>query len=125
MQQKKRGKKTVIIGASDRHDRYSYLAANRLVALGHPIVPIGAHGGEVAGNKIITEHPPLDDVDTVTLYINSKRQPPYYDYIVSLKPQRVVFNPGTENEELEALLEANGIAAIEACTLVMLSTGQY
>jgi predicted CoA-binding protein len=118
-------KKTVIIGASEHSNRYSYIAANRLTAHGHPIVPIGLKPGRVAGTQIITDHPVLDDIDTVTMYINPMRQPPYYDYLLSLKPKRVIFNPGTENEELEELLQQQGIQTIEACTLVMLSTGQY
>lgn len=118
-------KKTVIIGASDKSNRYSYIAANRLVGHSHPIVPIGTHGGKVAGEEIITEKPLLPDVDTVTLYINPLRQASYYEYILSLHPKRVIFNPGTENHEFEDILEQNGIEALEACTLVMLSTGQY
>lgn len=118
-------KKTMIIGASEHSNRYSYIAANRLVAHGHPVVPIGLKPGRVAGMNIITEHPLLDDIHTVTLYINPMRQAPYYEYLLSLKPVRVIFNPGTENDELEDLLKLNGIQAIEACTLVMLSTGQY
>lgn len=118
-------KKTVIIGASEHSNRYSYLAANRLVAHGHPVVPIGLKSGRVAGINIITDHPPLEDIHTVTLYINPMRQPLCYEYLLSLKPVRVIFNPGTENEELEEILTAKGIQAIEACTLVMLSTGQY
>jgi predicted CoA-binding protein len=118
-------KKTVIIGASEHSNRYSYLAANRLVAHGHPIIPIGLKSGRVAGVNIITDHPRLDEVHTVTLYINPLRQPQYYDYLLSLKPARVIFNPGSENDELEEILTSHGIQAIEACTLVMLSTGQY
>lgn len=118
-------KKTVIIGASEHSNRYSYIAANRLVAHGHPIVPIGLKPGRVAGTQIITDHPVLDGIDTVTMYINPMRQPAFYDYLLSIKPKRVIFNPGTENEELEELLQQQGIQTIEACTLVMLSTGQY
>jgi uncharacterized protein len=118
-------KKTMIIGASEHSNRYSYIAANRLVAHGHTIVPIGLHPGRVAGTNIITDHPVVDDIDTVTMYINPLRQPPFYDYLLSLKPNRVIFNPGTENDELEELLQQHGIQWVEACTLVMLSTGQY
>lgn len=118
-------KKTVIIGASDNSSRYSYLAANRLVAHGHEVIPIGIKHGRVAGLDIITEHPVLEAVDTITMYINPQRQPAYYDYILSLHPKRVIFNPGTENEELEELLQQQGIQTMEACTLVMLNTGQY
>lgn len=118
-------KKTVIIGASEHSNRYSYIAANRLIAHGHEVIAIGSKPGKVAGLDIITDHPVLDAVDTVTLYINPQRQPAYYDYILSLHPKRVIFNPGTENEELEEMLRQNGIQVLEACTLVMLSTGQY
>ena len=118
-------KKTVIIGASDNSNRYSYIAANRLVAHGHEVVPIGIKKGRVAGLDIITEHPALEQVDTITMYINLQRQPAYYDYILSLHPKRVIFNPGTENDELEEMLQQQGIQTMEACTLVMLSTGQF
>ncbi|WP_416439268.1 CoA-binding protein [Phnomibacter sp. MR] len=118
-------KKTVIIGASDNSSRYSYIAANRLVAHGHEVVPIGIKKGLVAGLDIITEHPALEAVDTITMYINPQRQPAYYEYILSLHPKRVIFNPGTENDELEEMLQQQGIQTMEACTLVMLSTGQF
>lgn len=118
-------KKTVIIGASDNSNRYSYIAANRLVAHGHEVVPIGIKAGRVAGLDIITDHPALEQVDTITMYINPQRQPAYYDYILSLHPKRVIFNPGTENDELEEMLQQQGIQTMEACTLVMLSTGQF
>ncbi len=118
-------KKTVIIGASDNSSRYSYIAANRLVAHGHEVIPIGIKPGRVAGLDIITAHPELEDVDTITMYINPQRQPAYYDYLLSLHPKRVIFNPGTENDELEEMLQQQGIQTMEACTLVMLSTGQF
>ena len=118
-------KPTVIIGASDHSNRYSYLAANRLLAYGHPIFPLGIRPGRVAGTDIITQRPPLQDIDTVTLYINPMRQPDWYQYILSLQPRRVIFNPGTENDEFEDLLRSHGIEAMEACTLVMLATGHY
>ena len=115
----------MIIGASEHSNRYSYIAANRLVAHGHTVIPIGLKRGRVAGLNIITDNPAIQDIHTVTLYINPMRQPQYYEYLLSLKPTRVIFNPGTENDELEAILKLHGIQAIEACTLVMLSTGQY
>lgn len=118
-------KKTLVLGASANPSRYSFLAVNKLTAHGHPVVAIGKRAGNIAGTEIMTEHPEMDDIDTVTLYLNPDNQKPYYDYILSLKPKRVVFNPGTENEELEDLLKTNGIVPQEACTLVLLSTGQY
>lgn len=118
-------KKTLVIGASDNPSRYSYLAINKLKRYDHDVVAIGRKQGTVAGVDITTEMEPFEDVDTVTLYINPTLQPAYYNYILSLKPRRIIFNPGTENNELEALANENGISALQACTLVMLSTNQY
>lgn len=118
-------KKTLVLGASDHPERYSFLAMNRLKAHGHEVVGIGKHKAVVAGEEILTEQMPLLNIHTVTLYLNPKHQQQYYDYILSLKPQRIIFNPGAENEELYQLAKQNKIEPIEACTLVMLSTGQY
>ena len=118
-------KKILILGASNNPSRYANLAANRLVAKGHPSVNVGIKSGEVAGVPI--EHADVihPDIDTITLYLSPQKQSQYYDYIIKSKPRRIIFNPGTENPELEALAEENGIETIEACTLVMLSTGQF
>lgn len=120
-------KKTVIIGATPNAARYAYLAAEMLTEYDHEIVPVGIKAGEVFGNKIlnIREKPPIENVDTVTLYIGSQHQPEWYNYIFSLKPKRIIFNPGTENNTFEQLAEEQGIEALEACTLVMLRTGQF
>jgi len=118
-------KKTVVLGATDNPSRYSYLAVDRLRAHNHPVVAIGRKEGKVGDVEITTEHPALNDVDTVTLYLNAKNQEQLYDYILSLHPKRIIFNPGAENETLEKLAKDNGIQPLEACTLVMLSTGQY
>ena len=118
-------KKTVVLGASENPSRYSYLATQRLTSHGHPVVAIGNREGKIGDVSITKEHPAIDNVDTVTLYLNPTNQKPYYDYILSLKPKRVIFNPGTENEELERMIEGQGGDAMEACTLVLLSTGQY
>lgn len=120
-------KKTVIIGASTNPSRYAYLAAGMLKENKHEIIPIGIKKGEVYGKQIlpINERPAVNDVDTVTLYIGPRHQPEHYDYILSLKPKRVIFNPGTENEEFEKLIEQAGTEALEACTLVLLRSGQY
>ncbi len=118
-------KKTVVLGASDNPSRYSYLAVERLQKHNHPVVAIGKQAGKVGTIDINEEQLPLTGVDTVTLYLNPKNQQQYYDYIFSLQPKRIIFNPGAENEELAALAETKGILPIEACTLVMLSTGQY
>lgn len=120
-------KKTVIIGATTNKDRYAYLAAEMLTEYSHEIVPIGIKKGDVFGNSIldINTRPKVEDVDTVTLYIGSQHQPEHYQYILSLKPKRIIFNPGTENDEFEKMVEQSGAEATEACTLVMLRSRQY
>jgi predicted CoA-binding protein len=118
-------KKTVVLGASDNPSRYSFLAVRKLTAHQHPVVAIGRKKGSVAGVEIETEHVPAEGVDTITLYLNPTNQRPYYDYILGLKPRRIIFNPGTENDELIRKAEEKGIEPVIACTLVMLSTGQY
>ena len=120
-------KKTVIIGATPNTARYAYLAAEMLTEYSHEIVPVGIKTGEVFGKEIlnIREKPLIENVDTVTLYIGPQHQPQWYDYLISLQPKRIIFNPGTENPEFERLAEESGIEALEACTLVMLRTGQF
>jgi hypothetical protein len=118
-------KKTLVIGASANPERYSYLAVKRLTANQHPVVALGSRKAQVGETVVETEKLPYTDIDTVTLYLNPTRQKEYYDYILSLHPKRIIFNPGTENDELIALAEEKGIEAMEACTLVLLSTGQY
>lgn len=118
-------KKTVVLGASDNPSRYSYLAVEKLNRYGHPVVAIGNREGKVGDIQVIKERPDEKEVDTVTLYLNPQNQKQYYDYILSLHPKRIIFNPGTENEELSQLAKENGIQPVEACTLVMLGTGQF
>ena len=118
-------KKTLVIGASQNPDRYSYLAMNRLKQKGHDVVAIGTREATVNGINIEKEKKQFDNIDTVTLYLNPQRQQEYQDYILSLHPKRIIFNPGTENDELWQKAKDAGIQPIEACTLVMLSTGQF
>jgi uncharacterized protein len=118
-------KKTLVLGASGNPERYSFLAINKLRQNGHPVVAVGRKVSTVADVAIGTEKKPVADIDTVTLYLNAKNQKEYYNYILSLKPKRIIFNPGAENEELAALAKANNILPMEACTLVLLSTGQF
>lgn len=118
-------KKTLVIGASENPSRYSYMAINSLLRHNHHVVAIGTKAGQVLGIKIETDKVPFSDIDTVTLYINPLIQKEYYDYIIGLKPRRIIFNPGTENHELEKLAQQKGIKTEEACTLVLLSTNQY
>jgi predicted CoA-binding protein len=120
-----REKKTLILGATPDSSRYAYLAANRLVRTGHPIVNVGIKKGEVAGVDIEPAEDIHSDIDTVTLYIGTRNQPPLYDYILATNPKRIIFNPGTENPELRRMAQERGIETISACTLVMLSTGEY
>jgi predicted CoA-binding protein len=118
-------KKTVLLGASNNPERYAYKAANMLVNHGHEIVAVGFKEGEVAGQPILKGEPIVKDVDTVTLYLNPKNQEAIYQYVLKLKPKRVIFNPGTENDVFMDLLEEKGIETVEACTLVLLSTNQF
>ncbi len=117
--------KTLILGASANPNRYSYRALKSLRQKGLEVYAIGAREGKVDDISIITKSPAYDDVDTVTLYLSSKNQSQYLDYIIGLKPNRIIYNPGAENIELERLAEEAGITNIEACTLVLLATGQY
>lgn len=118
-------KKTLVMGASTDPGRYAYKAIKMLQRYGHPVVALGKKEDNLEGVRIEKEHISFDGVDTVTLYLNPMNQRQYYDYITGLKPKRVIFNPGTENPELYALLRENGIEIEIACTLVMLSINQY
>jgi len=117
--------KTLVLGASLKPDRYSNYAMQKLVLNKIEVVAFGLRAGKVAGIEIDIDLLPYKGVHTITLYLNSKRQEGYYDYILSLKPERVIFNPGTENPELYTILKKNNIAFEVACTLVLLSTNQY
>lgn len=118
-------KKTVVLGANPHPDRFAYKATVSLNAHGHEVVPIGLREGVINGIKIVKGKPPLDNVDTVTLYLRAENQVQYYDYILSLKPKRIIFNPGTENNELYQMARENGIQPLEGCTLIMLAIGTY
>jgi predicted CoA-binding protein len=118
-------KKTLVLGASDNPARYSNLAMNKLKAHGHPVIAIGKKKATVNGIEINTQETTEFGIDTVTLYLNPENQKAYYNYIFSLHPRRIIFNPGAENDELAVLAKEKGIRVMEACTLVLLSTGQY
>ncbi len=120
-----KNKPTVVIGASPNTDRYSYKATVSLQKHQHSVFPIGIRKGEINDLDIITTQPLLENIDTVTLYVGKENQAAWMDYIFSLKPKRIIFNPGTENKEFVELAESKGIEAIEACTLVLLSINQY
>lgn len=118
-------KKTLIIGASTNTVRYSYLATSKLRRYKHEVVAIGSKEGTIMDVKIYTDRPNFENIHTVAMYINPKIQKEYYDYILGLKPKRIIFNPGTENYELYALARKNNIEAINACALVLLATKEY
>lgn len=118
-------KKTLVLGASTNPSRYSFKAVNKLRSKNHDVIAIGQKPGIISDVEIITQPEPIENLHTVTLYLNPQRQIQYYSYLISLKPKRVIFNPGTENEELEALLIAENIEIVRDCTLVLLSINQY
>src|SRR5690606_14434647 len=111
-------KKTLVIGASLNPSRYSNFVIHKLTAQGHEVVAIGKKAGDIAGVKVDTEKLPYTDLDTITLYLNPANQKEYYEYIMSLKPKRVIFNPGTENPELYKMLREHNIPFESACSLV-------
>jgi predicted CoA-binding protein len=118
-------KKTIVLGASTNPGRYSYLAIKMLREYGHPVIAMGSKEGIVEDVAIQTECPMIAEVDTLTLYLNPERQRQFYSYVLSIRPRRIIMNPGTENEELIKLARAHGIDVVEACTLVMLRSGQF
>lgn len=119
--------KTVIIGATNNPDRAAFQAAELLKAKGHEFIPVGIREGVVAGQSIVSKEKlsEVTGVDTVTMYVRADLQPEWYDTIFALHPRRIIFNPGTENPEFAELAREKGIEAEFACSLVLLSTGQY
>ncbi len=118
-------KSTVILGASDNPGRYSYMATERLMHYGHPVFPVGIKKGFINDVEILNGTPVLKDIDTITMYLSAKNQQTWYSYILNLNPKRIIFNPGAENNELVAMASSKGIECVNACTLVMLSVGNY
>ncbi|MFT5512676.1 MAG: putative CoA-binding protein [Bacteroidia bacterium] len=118
-------KRTLVLGASPKEERYSFRAATELKHYAHPVELLGINDGSIGGQAIDTTPKMYDDIDTVTMYLGAKNQIEYYQYLIALNPKRVVFNPGAENDEFCKRLEKKGIECLEACTLVMLSIGNY
>ena len=116
---------TLVLGASENSERYSNRAIKMLRSYEQTVFAIGQRAGHVEDVTIQTGMPDFENVDTVTLYLSYKNQLQYYNYILSLKPKRIIYNPGAENEELESIAEKNGIENLEACTLVLLRTRQF
>ncbi len=116
---------TLVLGASPNPERYSFLATNLLNDKGYQVYPFGVKKGNISNTSILNEWPKNGTIDTVTLYVGPAGQLEYYDAIINLAPRRIIFNPGTENPDLQALAASKGIETVVACTLVMLKTGQY
>lgn len=118
-------KKTLVLGATPKAERYAYIATEMLVDFGHEVIPYGVKKGTI-GELIITNEWPEDThVHTVTLYINALLQAQFYEQIIALQPERIIFNPGTENPVLKKLAQSQNIETLDACTLVLLRTNQY
>lgn len=118
-------KKTLVIGASPNPLRFSNKMVKSLIRHGYETVPLGLRRGDILGVEILTGKPKLENIHTVSLYINPERQKEYYDYIISLAPRRIIFNPGTVNHELITIVEKNNIEAITDCSLIMIAKGIY
>lgn len=119
-------KRTLILGASPNPERYAYKATVKLDKYNHPVFPVGLREGKIEEHPILTDTPSIENIDTITLYVGAKNQPVYYDYILNkIKPKRIIFNPGTENPELEEMAKKKGIETEIACTLVLLSLNDY
>ena len=118
---------TLLVGATTNPARYAFTAASMFAEQGLDFIPIGIKTGEIFGKNILDLRlkPALEDIHTITLYLGPDNQTEWIDYLLSLKPKRIIFNPGAENPELKGLANARGIQTLNACTLVMLSTGQY
>lgn len=117
--------KVLVFGASLKNIRYSNIALKMLVEYEHDVVAVGGREGTVAGIDILTGHPDLDNIDTITLYMGPSRLKDHYEYLLGLSPKRIIFNPGTENIEFEKMCIDRGIYAQRACTLVLLRTEQF
>ena len=118
-------RKTLVVGASEKPHRYANKAIRKLLRYGHEVVPLAPRSGQVAGVPFVTGFPEVKDVHTITLYIGPARQTAFYDYLLALKPDRIIFNPGTENDIFQQKAKAQGVEIIQDCTLVMLETGVF
>jgi predicted CoA-binding protein len=114
-----------VVGASEKPHRYANKAIRKLSRYGHEVIPLAPRPGQVHGIQFVTGNPPVSDIHTITLYVGPQRQSALHDYLLSLKPKRIIFNPGTENEAFRQKAQEQGIETIENCTLVMLETGMF
>ncbi len=115
----------MVLGASPNPVRFSYKAVKSLLRHDQQVVAVGFRKGEIEEQEILTGQPPIENVHTISIYIGSSRQTEYYDYIHSLNPERVIFNPGTINPGLMGQLKEDGVECVSECMLVMLSENQY
>ena len=118
-------KRTVVIGASPNPERYSYLVTKMLQKAGHPVIALGLRDGIIGKVQIQKNRPEVNEVHTITIYLSEKNQIDWEEYILSLKPRRILFNPGAHNLDFAKRAEAAGIETENACTLVLLSTGGF
>lgn len=118
-------KKTIVLGAVAFPSRYSFKAVHALIAKGHEVIPMGIRDGAIAGIDIIKDRPQFENVDTVTMYLSERNQADWYSYLLEINPNRVIFNPGAENQELRQILSEKNIQTVEECTLVMLAVGRF
>ncbi len=117
--------KVAILGASDNPERYSYKAFKMLLEHGHEVLLVSPKLAELEGHKVFANLSEVGSVDTLTMYVSEKISSSMIDEILSFKPGRVIFNPGSENQELMEKLKSKGVEVEPACTLVLLSTGQF
>ena len=120
-------KRTAVIGATPNQARYAFMASKMLLDYKHEVIPIGIKTGQILGMNILDlrAKPSVESIHTLTLYIGPRHQPEWYEYLLSLNPKRIIFNPGTENYQFEELAKGRGIETLNACTLVMLRLGSY
>ena len=118
-------KRTLVVGASLRKERFSNIAVRRLTEHHIPVMAVGLRAGEIEGITVHKPFPAVENIHTVTMYVGPKNQPFWYDFILNANPQRVIFNPGTPNEEFEEMLKLKNIEIVEECTLVMLSNDEF
>ena len=118
-------RKTLVLGASPKPERFSCRAVKKLIEHNFPVVAVGLRAGQISGVSVLKLFPDVEDIDTITVYVGPRNQPVYYDYILAINPRRVIFNPGTENPEFEEILQNKGIQVIRDCTLIMLDKGTY
>lgn len=118
-------KKVMVLGASPNTRRFSHICVRTLLEQGYSVVPIGKRKGRINGEEIVTDKPSVDDLHTVTLYLGAQNQESYYQYILDLQPERIIFNPGAENPHFARMAKEQGIEVVESCTLLMLNSGNF